>query len=367
MNQRTDRGQPLGNANQPITPRGWDTPDDEISLFDIWDALVRRRWLILGVFALVTLLAAGYALTRPDVYRYQTTIQIGQMLLDTEDGTRREPISTSEATAAQLESNAIPDALRSVYDITPEELATGGVSVPNIQVDAPTEGNIVQLTIEGPRANQTRYLEILRTAAGALVQNEAGVLQTERIRLTNRRERLAREHERVQGELGGIQQRIDRLAASDGENAAVTLRVDGLQQRAGSVHSRLLDIERDRAQAADALAVLEDNAAVFSRELTPETISQQRQSAQRIAAATGGIHPTRIIAAPPEASLTQAGTNGTLILALGAVLGGMLGVFSAFIAEFVSAARRRNSAAEPSEPAAQESDEDREQQAYRLG
>ncbi|PSQ94270.1 MAG: hypothetical protein BRD57_00705, partial [Proteobacteria bacterium SW_6_67_9] len=116
-----------GNSDDRVTPppRAWETTDDEISLFDLWDALVRHRWLMLVVFLGVTALAAGFALSRPDVYRYATSIQIGQTVVVSEENPRREPIATPQATMAQLESSFIPNALRNVYDITREALATG--------------------------------------------------------------------------------------------------------------------------------------------------------------------------------------------------------------------------------------------------
>jgi len=80
MSQPTSTDHSTGVAGDRLAayPRAWDPPDDEISLFDIWDALVRRRWLMLVVFVAVTALAAAFALSRPDVYRYEARLEIGR-------------------------------------------------------------------------------------------------------------------------------------------------------------------------------------------------------------------------------------------------------------------------------------------------
>jgi uncharacterized protein involved in exopolysaccharide biosynthesis len=346
-------------------PCAWETTDDEISLFDIWDALVRRRWLMLVVFVVVTGLATAFALSRPDVYRYQTSIQIGYTVIDSEEGTRREPIATPQATTAQLESSFIPNALRNVYDITREALATGEAKAPGVQVDSPDNSRIVHLTMEGPTSKEERYRQVLNTAAGVLIRDQAGIVETARLRLSDRRERLAREREGVQSELDRIRTRIDELAATDGESAAVALRIDRLQQEAASLRTRLLEIERERARAAATLEVLKETAGAFTGELTADSVARQREAAQRIAAATDGLRPTRLIAAP-EASLTPVGSSGRLIIALGAVLGAMGAVFLAFLAEFVAAARRRNAASESGTGPEREGGNEAEHEAHRL-
>lgn len=319
----------------------WAPPGDEISLFDIWDALVRRQWLIAAVFVGVSVLAAGYAITRPDVYHYQTSLQIGHTIIETAERPQREPIAAPEAVMAKLEASLIPSALRSVLGLDEEQLAAGGDSTPNVEVHAPSKANILHLRIEGRAEKAAQYLEILRTAANSVVRDHAGVLDSERIYLTERRARLEGQRERVASQLQEVEARLDRLAAAHGTDKTFrALRIDGLQQRSGTLQDRLLGIEDDAAEVTDDLAALDEVADAFSGRLTPQSIDRQQDARNRLAAVGGGIRPTSVVAAP-ERSLTRAGTSGKLIVSLGLVLGAMLGVLSGLAAEFISAARQR--------------------------
>ncbi len=49
-------------------------PDDEIDLLEYWRIIWKRRWLIIGVVFLAAVLAAGYSLTLPNIYRAEVVI-----------------------------------------------------------------------------------------------------------------------------------------------------------------------------------------------------------------------------------------------------------------------------------------------------
>lgn len=319
---------------------GWTPSDDEISLFDIWDSLVRRKWLIAAVFLGINVFAAGYAMTRPDVYRYQVSVQIGHTSIETAKGTQREPIAGAVAVVARLKANLIPSALRKVFGLDEGHLPAGGNSIPNVQVDASADAGVVHLKIEGPDEKGKQYIETLRTAVNLLVRDHASVLQSERFRLTGLQARLSRKRERVATQVQQVNSRLERLVGIDGDNdAALALRVDGLQQRKGALQDRLLAIDANAEEVADHLATLDDISDVFAGD-SPRSIDRQQQARNRLAGIGSGIRPS-VMASVPERSPMKAATSGTLILALGSVLGAMAGVFSGFFAEFVSAARRR--------------------------
>lgn len=323
-------------------PRGWPPPDDEISLFDIWDALVRRRWLIIAVFVVVSVLAAGYAFTRPDVYRYRASLQIGYTSNETAEGIQQTPITTPAGAVTELNMAAVPQALREVLSLSEQELASGTVSVPQVQVESPSNTDIIHLTIEGSQDKAEQYRQILGEAASRLVNDHASALEAQRNSLNDRRDRFQQQEQRIASRIDDVEARIDRLTGTDGARAsAIALRTDGLQQRLGSLQDRLLDIQSEREQVAADLATLDQYADAFTGSYTADSATRQREARVNLTAVGGGIQPTSIISAPNR-SLTTVGNNSQLMLALGMVLGGMLGVFSAFVAEFVSAARRRH-------------------------
>lgn len=331
-----------GDSGYAYHPRGWPPPDDEISLFDIWDALVRRRWLIVAVFVGVSVLAAGYAFTRPDVYRYQASLQVGHTSHETAEGIQQTPIATPAGAVTELNATSVPQALREVLSLSEQELASGAVSVPEVQVESPSNTDIVQLTMEGPQRKAEQYRQILGESASHLINDHASALKAQKNRLTERQARLEQQEQRIASRIEDVQARMDRLTNADGAAAsAVALRTDGLQQRLGTLQDRLLDIQSEREQVAADLATMGQYADAFTGSYTADTADRQQQARASLATVGSGIQPTSVIAAPSR-SLTTVGTSGQLILALGMVLGGMLGVFSAFIAEFASAARRRH-------------------------
>ncbi len=345
-----------GGAPDPhYQGKRWPPPDDEISLFDLWDSLVRRRWLILGVAAAVTALAAAYAMTRPDVYRYETSLRIGQMVVNAgvsqgkheaqepgEGQAQRAPIATPTMIKAQLDASIIPAAVRRVSGLNEGEVATGDTPIPDVEVTSPDGTEVVHLRIESPGQETSTYLEILRGAASQLVRVHAESLASERIRLEKQLERLDQREQRVTSQLEQTRSRIDRLANTDGTSeSVVVLRIDRLEQRAAELQDRLLDIQAQRDLANDYLATINENADLFTGEMNPQTFAEQREAANQIVAISGGIRPTTVIS-PPERTLTQPGTSGAMILAMGMALGGMLAVFAAFFAEFIAAARRRH-------------------------
>jgi chaperonin cofactor prefoldin len=288
----------------------------------------------------VTVLAAAYALTRPDIYRYQASVRLGVMVM--EGGPQIEPIVSPAAAQAQLETGMIPAALRRVLDLDAEELAAGSASIPEVLVTVPHDANIIHVSTEGPEEKSARYLDILHAATAALVRDHADVLATERIRLTRQIERLDRAEEHVVSRLEDIRSQIERLAAIEGAaESTIALRIDGLQQRAGDLEDRLLEVQSERDQAHDYLSTIKEYENLFNGGMDMGNLAQQQEAGNRIAAMSGGIRPTAIISAPHR-SLARTGTSATLIVALGVVLGGILGVFAGFIAEFVAAARRRN-------------------------
>ena len=110
---------------------GWPdraAPDDEISLFDLWDVLLRHRWLIIGIAGLVTAAAVTYALSRPTVYPYRSAIDIGSYVGGSDEA-RTQFLENPAAVRHKLEQAYVPSARKAVAD-GPE------AAVPRIDVRA---------------------------------------------------------------------------------------------------------------------------------------------------------------------------------------------------------------------------------------
>lgn len=66
------------NNNNPSHPAPQYYPDDEISLIDLWQTLMRRKLTLISVFVLVVVVAGVYLLVSKPVYESQAILQIGK-------------------------------------------------------------------------------------------------------------------------------------------------------------------------------------------------------------------------------------------------------------------------------------------------
>ena len=87
-------------------------PNDEISLVDLWRALVAQRQLILVVVALCLTAGVSYALLKPVKYRFMASIEIGQLPGTDPTSAGPAPIDPPDTVLAKLTEGYIPKALR---------------------------------------------------------------------------------------------------------------------------------------------------------------------------------------------------------------------------------------------------------------
>src|SRR5215510_3664915 len=76
------KASPLEALAKPIEPPqsynyGVDpNADNEVHLLDYWRAIRKRLWLVLGIVALVTMLAVVYVARKPDFFEAQARVQV---------------------------------------------------------------------------------------------------------------------------------------------------------------------------------------------------------------------------------------------------------------------------------------------------
>jgi uncharacterized protein involved in exopolysaccharide biosynthesis len=84
MSDNKQPEQPQPPAYQQVDPRMLAAmygtqQEDEIDLLEYWRVIWKRRWLIIGVVFTAAVLAAGYSLTLPNIYRAEVVItQVGK-------------------------------------------------------------------------------------------------------------------------------------------------------------------------------------------------------------------------------------------------------------------------------------------------
>src|SRR4030095_13362467 len=64
--------EPPQSYNYGVDPNA----DNEVHLLDYWRAIRKRLWLVLGIVALVTMLAVVYVARKPDFYEAQARVQV---------------------------------------------------------------------------------------------------------------------------------------------------------------------------------------------------------------------------------------------------------------------------------------------------
>ena len=64
--------EPPASYNYGVDPNA----ENEVHLLDYWRAIRKRLWLVLGIVALITMLAVVYVARKPDLYEAQARFQV---------------------------------------------------------------------------------------------------------------------------------------------------------------------------------------------------------------------------------------------------------------------------------------------------
>jgi hypothetical protein len=284
--------------------------DDEISLFDIWAILVRRRWAIAVVFLLVFAVTAGYALLKEPENRLTAIIAVGQVpnLLDNpvaslDPSEAVAPVETPGAVVARLNEVLIPQ----VWD---EDAANASARAGLSAQVAVRGAGLISLSAEAP-ASQTAATQALMT------------------RIADRAVSDYRDQWQIQARW--LENRIDELGRRE---SAINSRAPAGNRAA---MGEALGLEGDERSPAGG-AMMRDlltSAMAYRSEAYRWDLADELSS---LRLADSQMTPPRIERAP-AVSAEGVGSGPGLLIALGAILGLMLGVFAAFIREFLVNAR----------------------------
>ncbi len=260
-------------TQQPQSP----TYDDEISLLELWETLVKRKWIIVACFLLCLIAGAAFALLKPAVYEATATIRIGQITFG------------AETTAPLLES--------------PAELST--------RISSQHRGNGVQAST--PRGATTTISLLAQAPSAEDATRSLGIVI----------ENIKNAHQELyERSLQPIRSRLERF----------DLQSQQLQQQAADL-TDLIDRLKEQNPVQASLLIMERNQTMQS--ITLQDAERLRLLQQLSPPQT---RPTELIG-EIVAPLKPAQPKRALILVLSGVLGLMGGVMLAFIAEFVSKAK----------------------------
>ena len=263
-------------------------PEDEISLVDLYLTLMRRRWVIIGVFVLILAAAGIYLLAAERVYEGRAVLEIGQ---------------TAEPGSDNLTALEPPKDL--VRQLTIRfGSGNGGASLEG----ANHNGNLVTLTARGTTPEVVE--DSLREATSWVIERHQALYSENETRWARYEEQkdaytvwLEQEIAENQGTLNKLEDAVDRLSKDDPAQASVLL------LKASGVRSHLYQLQRE----------LQGREQAFEPKRRGD--------------------PTRL-PTPPTASAKPVEPRAKLVLALGGVLGLMLGVFAAFFLSFLENVKR---------------------------
>ena len=333
-----DDNNPPGNTGFP-SRRDADFPeryvaDDEISLYDLWNVLERRWYVIVGVFALVVVLAFIYVLNREPAYNYRTGVEIGTIDAD------GQLVESPRETRNQLRDFIIPSVRVEASEQTE--------NVPDVELGGGDESRLMVLTSNGAAGRNEAIRDLHQEIVNQLLtlhreKTNYGLRELER-RLDQERDQRAR----VQAELDRLERRGETLEERLSATRELRDELRSLNERmiADADSSPLLSMAlgtQELSRLQERLDELEDQYRFEldrDRDQLESQLGQSDREIERIEDDIANVSPTsaRFVA---TRSLEQAGTGNTLILALAIVLGGMLGLFSAFFWEFIVNARQR--------------------------
>jgi len=326
-----------------------DNCNEEISLLDLLRILVDEKQAILVTFLIFVALGILYALLKPEVYRYTTTIEIGTIM---EDG-RAILIDRPETVLAKIQEAYIPYVLEQSgmedgkgYQISARIPQGSEVVVLDSEVPEDRESTVVKLhkgVVELVKQNHQRVFEIIKKEMEVELdksKNKLSALQDRHRALTADLKRLDRTANLLNDQIEELKALVDdairyrRLARSQtgDETQAMTLlmidnEIQQNNQRLAALEERLyIDIPREKDSLNNAIS---DN----SRE-------QQEQAAEiaKIQATVNNMRETRMLISPMR-SPKPVGPGKLVIVLVSIILGLFGGIFIAFIRAFIRRAK----------------------------
>lgn len=326
--------------------------DDEISLFDLWDILARRRWTIVATIALALALSGVYVAVKPDSYRYWSAIEIGTRVVD---GAVR-PLQSPRTVVAKLQEDYVPDAIGRWRDANPDTDWR-----PELRVRTPDDSQIVVLEGEASLEREEAVESMMRSAYERLqvdhehllvglrrslrlaieqaenallsARNEHGSLQTRIERLQDREATVRDEVRQVEELLADSRERMANAdMGTDGQVQALTLLMLNNEMRETSRYLSNL-----RRELRSELPAQREELRNEVRELR-QIIEERRREVEAKEQTLASLEGTRMLSEPRRSSEPR-GVGGGTIMALAGILGIMAGVMMAFLSEFVARAR----------------------------
>lgn len=278
------------------------TAADEIGVYDLCLTL-RRRWrLALTLFAIVFLAALAFAATLPKRYEFISLLEIGQVA--SADGSR--PLESLEVTRLRLEKSIVPRVRRELAGPT-------AVAAPSVKIGAIAGQGVVTLTSTAPEEQRAKVEALHTSVADALRTQHARRLEQDTDNLLAplqaAMDALATHRQALQQEITNVSEpSTSRPESEPGQDLLLASRLTDLRREAFQIDEKIVDRQREM-----------------------ESIRRTRRETRVTELASQADRPV--------------GPARELIVAMGLLLGLMMGVVGSFIVDFFANAGRAGQAA----------------------
>jgi uncharacterized protein involved in exopolysaccharide biosynthesis len=320
--------------------------DDEIDLIDLLIILIRHKWAAAGVFGLTVFVGAMFAFLKPETFTYTTSIQIANGVSGL--------IEPPGTVLAKLNESYIPFSLHAAREQSP------GSDAIKITARIPKDSQIISLESFGARDDQARHARLHQAVIDQLIRDHNRVLDAIRLNLQAEADRVRRQLDAIKSEDALLQERAKKLdeqeASLQSQIAEVRKRIDQDQaqrrqivQRGGRGSSELALLDGELGQLSQRESDL-NNQLLASTSLRDDLRSKDSENSRLqsdlqdklddLNTKLASIIPTRSIT-PTLRSLHPTGVSGRTIIAVSLSAGVTLGLFAAFVAEFVARVRNR--------------------------
>lgn len=327
--------------------------EEEIRLVDLWLVLVRRKAVFFTVAGLILAAGLAYALLAPPNYRYAALLELGAV--STDEGPRS--VEGASTALAKINEAFLPAVLTDYLKTQPP-----GTEPPEIRASNPRGSETtILLSAEGSVDEGQTLMELQASVIARLSQDHAAFTDAERRAIrasittaTNQLEALAasakalhNQARRTEELAAMLQARRDDIVRYLDEAVALERSLRGAEVATRDT-AALLQANVESRALRDQLLQLDEHVAVnLPKELhairadiqsnAREMLAQQAQIVD-LESRLADIRDTRAVR-PPTQSLAKVGPGSAAIVFIAAILGTLLGVISAFMAEYVSKTR----------------------------
>ncbi|HHS83788.1 MAG TPA: hypothetical protein ENK38_02545 [Gammaproteobacteria bacterium] len=323
--------------------------DDEISLLDLLRVLVRQKKIIYFIFLFFLIVGVGYALSKPKIYRYTTTIEIGSIM---EDG-KTVLIDQPGTVQAKINEAYIP------YVLEQHANANQGSDWSyEIEARIPRGSEVIVLESRAPENEGESLIELQRKIVEYVKRDHKRVFDIMKkemsVELNKSKNKLAGLQDRHKV-LSADMKRLDQTAKllSQQVEELKLLVDDAVRNRQGarsqtgdeSRAMTLLMIDNEIQQNTQRLAALEERLHIdlprerdsFNKMIADNLREQQEQAAEiaKIQMAVNNMRETRALIAPMR-SMKPVGTSRSVIVLTFALSGVIVGLLTALFVGFYS-------------------------------